>query len=614
MLQADALEGDVAARKEVNEQRAELAGYVYDQLTRLIASDEKGENPCDWIWQGKPIPIENERALQGRLSRICDEVFSKTPEIWNELVNRKSPSPSAVHGLKKLLEAMLEHGEKPRLGIEGTPAEYGLYASVLEATGMHREEEGTWAFRAPREEKQGCRAVWEAIADLLRNAEGQRVSVQAFYDTLTGAPYGVREGLLPILLFAFYQHAGDEIALYEDGSFVHDPGYAEIERFLNTPGKFAFQHVSIGGTRAEVLRQLAPLVGLSEASSEPLPFVIQLLKAVRGLPPYVRKTARLSDEALAVRETLHRATEPATLLFEELPEACGVPSFLGSTEPQAEHAAAFVSRLQEALRELGRAYDDLIGDIEQQIAQAFRLQARDAEERRSELAERTQVLLPHATETSLKSFCVRATDEILDTQGWYETLAALLAKRPPAQWVDKNRETFKSNLAEVAQRFRQREPLYFDTPQRPEAERGSTLGVGSTDESEEPAPVQGNGKAAPTAKIRRIRLSITAQDEPEQEAVISIRVENEARIDEIAERVENVLVSEESESSIDVKLAAVSKVGQSLLAVREDSFSLEETAWARSPATSSPSAAERTVPRWLFTCAIRSAGSARSAK
>ncbi|PSQ76240.1 MAG: hypothetical protein BRD37_07275 [Bacteroidetes bacterium QH_8_67_23] len=577
------LEGDAAARKEVREQRAELAGYVHDQLTRLISSSENGRNPCDWIYQGKEIEVESERALQQRLSRICDEVFSEAPEVWNELINRRSPSGSAVYGQKQLLEAILEHAEEPRLGIEGTPAAYGLYASVLRATGIHREqdragEDGTWTFGAPSAERDGCRAVWDAIGRLLDEAEGQRVAVADCYDTLTAPPYGVREGLLPVFLFAFYKHAEDEIAFYENGSFVHDPAYAEIERFLNAPEKFALQRVTVEEARADVLERLAPLVGLEETGEEnraPLPFVVRLLKSVRDLPPYTRKTGRLSDEALAVREALHRATEPATLLFQELPEACGLDSFLG--DEASDDAEVFVTRLQDALRELGRAYGDLLDDIEERIAEAFALQAEDSEARRSELAERAQVLLSHVTDTALKSFCVRATDEMLDTQGWYESLAALLAKRPPEQWVDKDREKFEETLTQVAHRFRNQEPLYFEESKNG---AGSSEAEGNGEdavESKEASPAaQTNGTASPP-KMRRIRLSISASDEPDQEAVVNIRLENEDDVDQVVKHVGRAL-EEADENNVDVKLAGVSEVAQSLLTEREASFSRSETA------------------------------------
>ena len=134
---AEALQGDAAARREVDEQRATLSADVERRLATLLA-DADGRTPCTWVWNGETFRVEGERALQERLSAVCDQVFAQSPEVWNELLNRRKPSSSAVRGLKLLLDAMLHHADAPRLGIEGTPAEYGMYASVLQATGIHR--------------------------------------------------------------------------------------------------------------------------------------------------------------------------------------------------------------------------------------------------------------------------------------------------------------------------------------------------------------------------------------------------------------------------------------------------------------------------------------------
>ena len=434
---AEELEGDASARKEVAEQRAALAAEVERRLTTLLVADEEGRNPCTWIAGGETFRLGSERALQQTLSARCDEVFADAPEIWNELLNRRKPSSSAVRGLKLLLDAMLHHGDEPRLGIEGYPAEYGMYASILQATGIHRTDAGgRWHFARPdASARPGCASAWNAIADALRSADGQPVPIRALYDRLAAPPFGVRPGLIPVFLFAFFKHVEDEIAFYESDTFVRDLSFETVERLLKSQEKgqhtFTMQWVEIEGARAALLSTLAPLLGLPASVDKPLPVAIRLLRHVHDLPPFVRRTATLSPETIAVREALHRATDPTSLLFEDLPQACGVGSFLADMADDPARIDRFASRLQEALRELGGAYAALLADVEALLARTFQLHAETSEERRHELAERARTLLPAASDLDFKAFLVRATDEILDTQAWYESLAALLAKRPP---------------------------------------------------------------------------------------------------------------------------------------------------------------------------------------
>jgi len=557
------IEGDKAARTELRERRTHLENRIDAQLNRLLVADEDGQNPCRWIHAGETFRIEGRRELQERLSAACDATFTKAPEIRNELLNLREPSPSAVRGQKKLLEAMVigneeedRHPEEESLGIEGTPAEYGLYVSIVRSTGMHREmDDGTWAFFPPHEEKNpGCYAVWKRIEERFEVADGRRVSLDEFFDSLTDPPYGVRQGLIPVFLFAFFKANEDEIAVYENGTFLQEIDYGTLERLLKSPEKFDFQRVTISGAREEVLRKLAPLVGLSEEERKPLPFVLRLLQQVRGLPPYVKNTSQMSDEALAVREALYRSSDPTALLFKELPSALkiGVDSLLDAGNIGPERAELFVEELRGALREITSAYDDLIRDVRQRMAAAFELRGDTADEQRHELAERARELEPHASDPDVKSFIIRATNEVLDTQAWYESIASLIAGKPPVKWLDKDLDTFTAELRSVARKFRMREPLVFEEADETENERGEM-------------------------RLHRVRLGITRLGELEQETVVNIHPEDEEFVEETAERLQRSLEQDgdEDDRKTDVILAALGRVMQEYVDEREHTLDAE---------------------------------------
>ncbi len=551
------LQGDEVARHEVDQQLADLSGNVEQRLTSLLVADPDGNNPCTWIYQGRQFYLQSERSLQDKLSHICDEVFHQAPQIWNELLNRHQPSPSAVKGLKLLLGAMLNHGSERRLGIQKYPVEYGMYAAILESTGIHRKSDTSpehWYFSRPDSAKNhACDSVWDHVTSTLHVSKGERVSVQKLYDQLRLPPYGMRRGLMPILLWAVYKSAEDEIAIYENGTFVPKVDFETIERFLKRPEKFELQWVTIDGARAELLHRLAPLFGLSKSIQRPLPVVLRILERIHGLPPYVRRTASLSQNTLNVREVLHRAIEPATLLFEDLPEACGVSSFLTNNAVFKSEIQIFSDCLQGALRELMGAYDSLIRDLETQITNVFRLRSKTSDDRRHEFATRAHQLLTHASDTTLKAFLVRATDEILDTQSWYESLASLLVKRPPVQWTDEDVDQFRISLNKVARRFYTLEPIVFDIQQD---------------------DIESESAKTDLLPLKRIRLSVTMQYESENEQVISIHPEDRDLIDRVSKNLKGQI--EREEVAIETKIAAVAQLSNELLNERETATKINE--------------------------------------
>ena len=351
----------------------------------------------------------------------------------------------------------------------------------------------------------------------------------------------MRPGLVPVFLFAFYKHVEDEIAFYENGTFVRDLSFETVERLLKSAEKgqdaFTMQHVEIDDARAEVLATLAPLLGLA-ATTRPLPVAVRVLQRVHELPAYVRKTARLSGRALAVREALASATDPTLLLFQDLPRACGLGSFLTDAPDAGRFGRPAPGGAPRPGRRLPRAPGRDRGRGRPGVRPP-REHVRRPPPRAG--GARARALLPAASSLSLKAFLVRATDEILDTGAWLESLAALLARRPPAQWTDEDRGTFGIALREMAGAFLRLEPLALDLASDPD---------------------DGGG-------VRRVRLFVQTLRESEHAGVVHVHPEDDALVDALHARLEDALGDD---ATADVQLAALSRLAADLLRQRDPTF------------------------------------------
>ena len=111
----------------------------------------------------------------------------KTPIIQNELINRRKISGAATTARKKLIQAMLENGDKKDLGITGYPAEMSIYRSLLWNTGIHCEADSVWGFHPPKtDDKNEIEHTWTAIEDFLETCEGKRQPVVKLYEAPNG--------------------------------------------------------------------------------------------------------------------------------------------------------------------------------------------------------------------------------------------------------------------------------------------------------------------------------------------------------------------------------------------------------------------------------------------
>lgn len=147
--------------------------------------------------------------------------YPSTPYIRNELINRRELSSAAAAARRNLMEAMIERGEQPDLGITGTPPEKSMYLSVLRQTGMHRKAADGWHFSAPLANAgEGIGRVWKAITGYFAESEREAQPIAALYERLAAPPYGMLAGPMPILLCAALLANDTRVALYEEGSFV----------------------------------------------------------------------------------------------------------------------------------------------------------------------------------------------------------------------------------------------------------------------------------------------------------------------------------------------------------------------------------------------------------
>ena len=414
-----------------------------------------------WFFGGMAGPVRDRRDLQRRLSEWIDDVYHQAPLIRNELINRERPSTSAATGRKRLLAAMLGAADQPELGIEKDPAEKSLYLSLLKQSGLHRREDGEYGFFAPPEHDPcRLRPLWDAIADTLGADGARQVPVPELYARLQRPPFGVRLGVLPILLVAYLLAHRRETALYQEGVFCDTLTLEQAELLCRRPALFALERYALQGLRGELFEQyLASIVGRIGRDATLLDIVRPLVRFIAQLPDYSQQGGGVSEEARQVARIFRQAKRPGALLFEDLPRVCGIsPEAFAAQDPGV--VDVFIQRLIALLRELRDAYPTLLDDWRRRLGRAL-LETADREEPevatlRGELAERYRGLERYAPELSpVGAFARRLADTgFRSDEAWLESVMTLLGGAPAGKWRDSNRLQAEARLAEFAEQLR----------------------------------------------------------------------------------------------------------------------------------------------------------------
>ncbi|MBK5931898.1 hypothetical protein [Halochromatium salexigens] len=474
--QQAALHQDPVAAREHRAWLSHAEQEAHQAIRGLIAAPEQLRWFCDGIEQ----PIQQRRELQGLLSDWAARHYPKAPRLNNELLNRDAPSPSANLGRKRLIAAMLSAADQPGLGIAKTPAEKSLYLNLLAATRLHREEHGRLGLYAPDPEHDPCRMCpfWDAITAMLGEGGERQVPLPELYERLRGPPFGIKLGVLPVLIIAYLIAHQRDVALYQEGVFCDQLSLEHAELLCRRPELFALERFDLGGLRGELFdRYIHSVVGRVPAEATLLDIVRPLVGFINALPEYSQHCAGLSATAGAVRRAISQAASPGVLLFEALPTACGTaPEVLNSDERGA--IEPFVDRLVGALRELKQAYPALMADWQEQLGRAL-LHDPPSElaDLRQALAERYRGLDDFTPDRQgLGAFIRRLADPAHSSDStWLESVATLIAKVPPSKWREETRRQALLRLRERAEQARDLQRLRLGEQGAASATEGALL-------------------------------------------------------------------------------------------------------------------------------------------
>ena len=527
------LQSDPTARTELSSRIDELQRQVAAEVERAFDPRRSG-----WFTSGERLIVASWRGASRALSSLCDAHYGEAPRIKNELLNRRALSTSAAKARRNLIEAMIQRRDIEQLGFEGHPPEVSMYRSVLEVHGLHRRRGGAWGFGTP---KPALKPLWKAIDSFLLDTEAGRRRLAELYDRLRRPPFGIKDGPLPVIVVAALLARDDDVAVYERGSFMPAWTPSHAERLLRSPDGFEIRRCRIDGLRQSVFTRLAEMLRLSTSRKPALLDIVRgLVRFVASLTPYARRTLRISERARNTREAMVRAREPAQLVFDELPEACGYPPFGMNRAGAPQGVDEFVETLEAGLREIRNAYPALIQRACAVLAEHLSLPLTPVD-LAAELRSRARRLEDVAVEPMLNSFVLRAADEALTPDDLIISLLTQLASKPPHEWADADEDHFHVRAAHVARAFRSAESLLV-------------AGGG-------PDGVQG-----------LIRLAVARRGHPERDRVLPLRSADEVRVAAIRDRILHAVRGTGSKTTAcdrDQALAALALAAESLIGASE---------------------------------------------
>lgn len=428
---------------------------------------------ADWVaCSSNSYRLDKAKGISSALSDVCDATYKKSPIVKSEMIARRELTGQGTRACRNVIEGMLKNLSKPAFGIEGFGPDRAIYQAIFAATGLHHKNDaGKWVIGQP--DKLSWGPVWKEVEGAFESATSARLPISTIASLLTRPPFGLKDGLIPLLLFCAIVSKGSDIALYEHGTLVLNLDDAVAERFAKNPSNFAIRNYATSeGARAKCISGIVKAFAIENVPVENsfLAVVRALYRELYFLTPFSKQTLKyLTKESKLVRQAFQGALEPDILFFEDIPKILGLQPIFPESHITSQQVARYSSELLNIFKNFKNSYQNLMDDVAHEIAESTATSS-DVNKMRQQLVGQATNLEGRVLERGLNSFVTAILRENLTTNDWLENMAMVVADGSPTKsWNDESLGKFSHKASELGGSLRRLQALLYDRLSKDEA-------------------------------------------------------------------------------------------------------------------------------------------------
>ena len=174
---------------ELSLMKKETLEVLVDQISIYFSPD----NIQEYLYMNK----KNKKVinLSSYLSDICFNIYSKTPIINNELINKRDLSAPIKKARDIVIDTVLNNDLS--LIKSKTSAEATIYKAIVD-----------------KKNTPSIKEILKIINDFVEKSENKKLSFSELYKKMESKPYSIRKGIIPVLLSIALYNYSDIIIIY----------------------------------------------------------------------------------------------------------------------------------------------------------------------------------------------------------------------------------------------------------------------------------------------------------------------------------------------------------------------------------------------------------------
>jgi len=310
----------------------ELNAYLddyYDKIEEDLSSLINPQYNESWYYyKGEQLQITSNARLSQQISHICENVFHETPNINNEMINKTNITTTISKARSKVVDRIIANDNRESIGLTGYGPDMSIFRSLIKRTGVYNyDEDKLEAFVSKDNASEKMKNVLDKIDEWLLSAIKGRMQFVNIYDILRKPPYGIRPGIIPILL-AIVLKDYKETVLIKDKHGMEVPLSAEtLEDIDKSPDNYSIELEDWAEVKEIYIQELNNIFEeyTSDKQEQTTNKIYPIAKGIKSwfinLPKYARESKNLSNDALSLQRALNYPSQDSKqLLFEIIPE------------------------------------------------------------------------------------------------------------------------------------------------------------------------------------------------------------------------------------------------------------------------------------------------------
>lgn len=460
LFEIEKIEKVIEDNKDDKVAKRELENIVDSQVRLLnhyiTDSIYSGSKEVKWYFNGKDKKIADKKDFNKLLSQVCSDVYNATPIYRNEMVNKNKISSSIHTAKKNYFKALTNDWDKDNLGFEEAkfPPEKTIYLSLLKENGISPIRENSTSVISI-DKSSSFFSLWKASNQFLENAKYHQLKISEFSEMLTKKPFKLKQGLIDFWVPTFLFLKRDDFAIFNDDSYIPNLSEENLELIAKYPERYSIKTFDIEGVKLDIFNSYRTFLNISTEEKFDNNSFIETIKPFivfyKQLPDYSKYTKRLSSSAIKIRKAIATSKDPEETFFEAFPSALGLSiTVLQQDKLKLQN---FTICLQEAVRELRTAYDELVKRFEDFICSEFVGEISSFEEYKENLQKRYTRLKKHLLLNNQRTFVQRLDSPLDDRKAWLNSIAQAVTGKTLEVFLDEDEillyEKFKMLIFEL---------------------------------------------------------------------------------------------------------------------------------------------------------------------